>query len=57
MSTLFFLVYSANESQSPNAVVLLWEAKEGFPHWARVEVLHPVEAFGVLIQPASPVLV
>jgi hypothetical protein len=57
MATLFFLVYSANESQSPNAVVLLWEAKEGFPHWARVEVLHPVEAFGVLIPPALPVLV
>jgi hypothetical protein len=45
------------ESRFPNAVVLLWEAKEGFPHWARVEVLHPVEAFGVLIPPASPVLV
>jgi hypothetical protein len=44
------------ESRFPNAVVLLWEAKEGFTHRARVEVLHLVGIFGVLIPPASPVL-
>ena len=40
----------------PNDAVLLWEAKEGLPHWVKVEVLH-LGAFGVPILPALPVLV